>query len=300
MNAPIVSVIIPVHNAADTLVEQLDAVARSQEHAPDSEILIVDNRSTDGSDTIALDWARRNQVDLRVLRADERAGEPHARNVGLAAAAGDYVAYCDADDRVSPTWLSGLCDLLDRGAYATGPIDMHKMNPAWIADVRGASVTGRSQMLGVVPYAHGCNMGFDRETLVAVGGFDERYTAGCDLDIAIRMWEAGHVLQFGQDAGIEYRLRPSLRATYRQGVFYGRYRVPILARLANHSLPIPDRRASRLVWLARKLPIAVLHRPTRARWVWVAGQLRGEQLGSADEELVDLTQPAHVISEGTP
>ena len=41
---PLVSVIIPAHNAAATIVDQLDAVRESQRHAPPSEILVVDNR----------------------------------------------------------------------------------------------------------------------------------------------------------------------------------------------------------------------------------------------------------------
>ncbi|MEM7142217.1 MAG: glycosyltransferase [Actinomycetota bacterium] len=294
MTPPLVSVVIPVHNAADTLVEQLDAIARSQTRAPSSEILVIDNRSTDDSADVARRWAEATGADLRIVAADERAGEPHARNVGLAAASGDFVAYCDADDRVGPDWLRSLCALLEHHAYATGPIDTTTMNPAWIANVRGTSVTGRSIMGDDVPYAHGCNMGFRRDALVAVGGFDERYTAGCDLDIALRMWEAGHDLGYGDGASIEYRLRPSISATFRQGVFYGRYRVHILDRLAAHGQTVADRRRRRMLWLVRSVPAALATRRTRARWAWVAGQLRGERLGRRDPRLEPRPVPSPV------
>lgn len=293
MSEPVVSVVIPVHNSADTLVEQLDAVARAQRSAPPSEILIIDNRSTDNSRQLAHAWRRRNSdgisgSDIRIICADERASEPYARNVGLAFARGRYVAYCDADDRVTDSWLRVLCELLDEGVYATGPVDMTAMNPAWIANVRGSQVTGKSMLLNKVPYAHGCNMGFDRDTLIELGGFDERYTAGCDLDIAIRMWESGHELQYSQDAGIAYRLRPSLLATYKQGLFYGRYRIPILARLTTLGCTAANGTFTRLLWLIRRAPEAAFQRATRARWVWVSAQLVGERLGTADDQIIDL------------
>ena len=110
MSRPEVSVVIPVHNAADTLVEQLESVLAAQADAPSGEILVVDNRSTDESAALAAAWAHAHDVDLRVIDAADRAGEPFARNVGLAAARGRHVLYCDADDRVAPTWIASMTD----------------------------------------------------------------------------------------------------------------------------------------------------------------------------------------------
>lgn len=284
MSAPDISVIIPVHNAAATLVEQLDAIEAESGDAPSHEILVVDNRSTDDSARLARDWADRWGVDLKVLDAREKAGEPFARNVGLAAARADRVVYCDADDRVAPTWLRSMARALEDSPYATGPIDMDALNPRWLADVRGTSVTGRSLMYDRVPYAHGCNMGFRRDELVALGGFDENYTAGCDLDIAIRMWQAGHELGYDDGALVHYRLRSSLAETYRQGRFYGRYRVPIRRQLASLGVAAASESGAwkRALWLLRKAPAAILHRPTRARWVWVLAQIVGDRQGSRE------------------
>lgn len=285
---PEISVIIPVHNGAETLVEQLDAIANHSEATPKFEIVVVDNKSTDGSAEIAKEWSAPIDIDLRVVSADKQAGEPYARNVGIDAARGDLVAFCDADDRVGPSWLRGLHGALQHGSYATGPIDMYALNPAWIANVRGTSVAGKSMLFDQVPYAHGCNMAFRRTDLIELGGFDERYTGGCDLDIAIRMWEAGHDLRYTEEATIEYRLRPSLLTTFRQGVFYGKFRTPIRARLADAGVTSrrDPRRLRRAVWLVRKAPRAVVHRPTRARWVWVSAQMVGGLLGRCDSNLI--------------
>ena len=282
---PAISVIVPVHDAADTIVAQLDGIATGLDAAPPAEILVVDNRSTDDTAAVARDWAARTGIDLRVIDAHERPGEPYARNVGLREARAELVAYCDGDDVVSPTWLPAMASGLRTACYVTGPIDMDALNPPHLASVRGASVTeGRSLMWDAVPYAHGCNMGFRRDALEHVGGFDETYTAGCDLDIAIRMWEAGHDLLFADGASVAYRLRPTLADTWRQARAYGRHRVRVRDRLdpVLH-LGSPRRvHARRLAWLLRRTPSAVWSPATRARWVWVAGQLRGEWLGRRD------------------
>lgn len=291
MTAPHMSVVIPVHNAEDTLVEQLDAIHVAQAGVPSSEILVIDNRSSDRSAALAQEWAEQRDVDLRIIEAHERAGEPYARNVGVDAARSDRIAFCDADDRVGPGWLRGLSRALEDAPYGTGPIDMTALNPSWLANVRGSSVTGRSLMYDHVPYAHGCNMAFRKSAVLAVGGFDERYHAGCDLDIALRFWDAGFDMGYDEDAVVQYRLRPSLRTTYAQGRFYGRYRVHIRHRLADRQLT--DRNDARIrrraLWLVRRSPHALWSRSTRARWVWVFGQLVGEFRGRRDPALAEVT-----------
>ena len=78
-----VSVVIPAHNAAETLGAQLDAVCAQA--APDAEIIVVDNASTDG--TAALVDARA-ATDPRVRRlvATNGRGPSYARNAGVEAA----------------------------------------------------------------------------------------------------------------------------------------------------------------------------------------------------------------------
>lgn len=93
-----VSLIVPVYQAASFLRAAVDSM-RAQTHA-DIEILLVDDGSTDGSgalcDAMALEDAR-----VRVIH-QRNAGSGAARNAGMDAAQGEYVLFCDADDRLSP------------------------------------------------------------------------------------------------------------------------------------------------------------------------------------------------------
>jgi glycosyltransferase involved in cell wall biosynthesis len=93
-SAPTVSVVIPAFNAAATLAKTLESAARqTYEHL---DIVVVDDGSNDATPDIAADAAR---VDPRIrLLRQENAGVVRARNAGLRASAGDFVAPLDADD----------------------------------------------------------------------------------------------------------------------------------------------------------------------------------------------------------
>lgn len=91
---PVMSVIVPVYNGEAYLTECVESV-RGQT-AADWELILVDDGSTDGSAALCADFAARDPR-VRVLR-QPNAGAGAARNRGLAAAAGAYILFLDADD----------------------------------------------------------------------------------------------------------------------------------------------------------------------------------------------------------
>lgn len=113
------SIVVPVHNAAAFLAEGLDSLLR-QRHG-DWEALCVDNGSTDESPAILAEYARRDRR-FRVITLPP-VGVSAARNVGLAAATGDYVAFFDADDAIDERWLSVAADQLREH-----PVDLLRMS----------------------------------------------------------------------------------------------------------------------------------------------------------------------------
>lgn len=114
MSRPAISVIVPFHNAAATLGEALDSLAASS--CREIEVLAVDDASTDGSGEIARGFAARD-ARFRCLRNPANRGVSFSRNRGLDEAAGDRLAFVDADDRVSPDWLAHLlADARESGA----------------------------------------------------------------------------------------------------------------------------------------------------------------------------------------
>lgn len=277
-DGPHVSVVIPVHNGGPYLLAQLDAVAESI-RSLDAEIVVVDNLSDDGSAAMAHAWAKRRGQRLTVAEAAERAGDGYARNVGIRAASAPLLLFCDADDVVSSKWATSLVDALRSGAeYVTGPLDVDRLNPAWVRASRGRTIFTEPAAFHGIPFAHGCNMGFTRDALERVGPIDEQLPLGCEIDLAIRAWREGIAMGWVDEAVVHYRLRSDLRSIYRQGRTYGRAR-PLLRRLVpehvdHHRLRRDNIR--RIAWLVRRGPEAIIDRPARARWAWVASQLDGE------------------------
>lgn len=102
---PLVSVIVPVRNGEQFLRTALSSI--TGQTLTDLEVLVVDDGSTDASAAIIDEFA---SADPRVGRlpgpATGSAGD--ARNTGLDAASGDYLAFLDADDRFAPTLLEEL------------------------------------------------------------------------------------------------------------------------------------------------------------------------------------------------
>ncbi len=97
-----VSVIIPAHNSATTLVEALDSVVHQTR--PVQEIIVVDDVSSDDTIRVFENWQRSltGTVEARLLRQSRNTGPAGARNTGIRAATGDWIAFLDADDASLP------------------------------------------------------------------------------------------------------------------------------------------------------------------------------------------------------
>ncbi|WP_178917291.1 glycosyltransferase family 2 protein [Natronomonas gomsonensis] len=107
-DAPLVSVIIPVYNRAGVLRRAIDsALAQTVE---DIEVLVVDDGSTDDTAAVVGDYDDR----VRYLPHDRNRGRSAARNTGIDAATGEYVAFLDSDDRWLPHKLERQLDRLPR------------------------------------------------------------------------------------------------------------------------------------------------------------------------------------------
>ena len=106
----LISVIIPAHNAIETLKETCDSVlANSYKNI---ELLIIENNSTDDTLLIANKIA---YEDNRVkVFSTKKKGVSNARNIGILNAKGEYIAFVDADDKVTEDYFSVLVEALNR------------------------------------------------------------------------------------------------------------------------------------------------------------------------------------------
>lgn len=106
MTPPLVSIIIPCHNAERWLAATLESALRQT--WPAVEIIVINDGSTDGSLALARRFEARG---VRVIDQPNR-GASAARNHGLRLARGDFIQFLDADDLLSPAKIERQLDLL--------------------------------------------------------------------------------------------------------------------------------------------------------------------------------------------
>lgn len=98
LNEPLVSIIIPAYNRADMLPDAINSVL--EQSLSDIEIIVVDDGSTDDTQKVMSALYEKVQYILT-----ENKGPAHARNVGMKAATGKYIAFLDSDDIYLPDKL---------------------------------------------------------------------------------------------------------------------------------------------------------------------------------------------------
>lgn len=105
---PTVSVIIPAHNSAATIIEALESVIAQSR--PVQEIIVVDDASKDETVSLSEKWLAQKNGSARVIRQSRNTGPAGARNAGIRAATGQWIAFLDADDAWLPGRIENQCN----------------------------------------------------------------------------------------------------------------------------------------------------------------------------------------------
>lgn len=100
-----VSVIIPAYNVAQVISRAIASAVNQT--LPALEIIVVDDASTDGLQDVLRELAKTN-LQIKLLLLDKNCGPSRARNIGIAAARGEWIAILDADDAWKPERLEQL------------------------------------------------------------------------------------------------------------------------------------------------------------------------------------------------
>lgn len=238
----LVSVIMPVYNAAATLDQQLNAL-KAQVFDGHWEIVAVDNGSTDDSVTVIRQY-QQQMPHLRLVQAEEKQTASYARNVGARAAKGDVFLFCDADDVVASGWLAALAQALEQHDFVASTIEVEVLNEskAWRFNP-GNWATRRN--LSFLPFAAGALMALSREAFERVGGFNEEAPIGEDVEISWRLQLQGYPLHPVLDAVVHYRYRETRQAMWRQFVCYGEAHAYLYKQFASCGMP---RSSVRGIW----------------------------------------------------
>lgn len=215
---PKVSVVVCAYQAESTLRGCLEALGEID--YPDYEVIVVNDGSTDATGEIASAFQ-----GIKLIHQKNK-GLSAARNVGMAEASGEIVAYTDADCMPAPEWLRFLVIALMEGHFdgvggpnASPPVRGYVQAALAVAPGAPCHVMLDNQSAEHVP---GCNMAFRKDVLERIGGFDPQFRkAGDDVDLCWRLIEAGSRIAYAPAAWVWHYRRLTLPTYYRQQAGYG-------------------------------------------------------------------------------
>jgi teichuronic acid biosynthesis glycosyltransferase TuaG len=194
LSRPLVSIITPAYNAEPYLIETVESVLNQT--MGDFELLIVDDGSTDGTLSLAMELAQRD--DRIDVTSGPNRGPAAARNDAMRRARGRFFALLDSDDRWFPDYLSAQLRILDGSDAAIVTVNAissggpHDGQPLWPEQAGLKRLT----LLDVITHENWmCIMSiFRRELVDRIGGFDPGFTGNEDYEFWLRAAQSGAVI----------------------------------------------------------------------------------------------------------
>ena len=196
---PIVSIIVCTYNRSAILKEALQSFVEQTAEKKLYEVLVVNNKSTDQTQTIAEQFAACNE-NFRVVM-ENRQGLSHARNRGYKEANADWVAYMDDDARAFKNWVERVLYVIhnyDFDCFGGVYLPWYKYGrPKWFLDRYGSN-QNKIKAIGELPndlYVSGGNCVFKRSLLEQFNGFP------CNLGMT------GEKIAYGEETLLQNRIR---------------------------------------------------------------------------------------------
>ena len=251
------SVIVVCWNAADVLGRCLDQLL-AQDYA-NHEIVVVDDGSQDNTLEVAEGKATLGEVTI--VRSPHNRGCPHARNLGLAQARGEIIAFIDADGFAATDWLRHIVNAFAKDAtiggvastvfFAANPLVINGAGgtvnrQGWAADLCMNESYERAEIVSQALYPMGCGMAMRRSAIERVGTFDDRMLNYYDdVDYGVRLWRAGYRVVVAPDAWIDHRFGGAGPDSEHKQLLCERHRMRVVLKHAPARTLLP--------WAAREL-----------------------------------------------
>jgi glucosyl-dolichyl phosphate glucuronosyltransferase len=203
---PEISVVISTFNRQDSLAATIEGI-RVQKNAPEYELIVVDNRSTDSTAALVKEYASRSNLVRYVY--EPRQGVSYGRNAGIVQSSAPLIAFTDDDVVVAEDWLKSI-----QSAFAQKPefgCIGGRVLPRWPAPPPPWLTSKHWAPLALLDYGEAqaldmknrkclitANMAIRREVLEQIGGFRPAFqkTAGStcsieDRELQERYWQVG-------------------------------------------------------------------------------------------------------------
>ena len=219
---------MPAYNAEATIGTALGALLGQRAPAP-TEIIVVDDGSTDRTAEIATTFA-----GVRVI-SQPNAGPAVARNNGAAVAAGDVIAFVDADCEAAPDWLHQMVQPFSdprvsgvKGAYRTRQGAL----PARFVQLEYEDKYDRMARREFIDFVDTYSAAFRRDVFTSSGGYSSAFPTACaeDVDLSYRIERGGARLVFRPQAIVYHRHPDRIGAYFRKKFRFAMWRVLAVKR----------------------------------------------------------------------
>ncbi|MGH8007370.1 MAG: glycosyltransferase, partial [Candidatus Binatia bacterium] len=216
---PKVSVVVCAYNAERTMAPCLASLEKL--NYPNYEVIVVNDGSKDRTLEISQRYAY-----VRLI-SQENKGLSAARNVGIAAATGEIVAFTDSDCVADSDWLTCLVStFLRSGRAAVGGPNFPPPEETLVPSAVAVSPGGPTHVLlndEVAEHVPGCNMAFRKQALEEINGFDPVFrAAGDDVDLCWRLQNQGYQIGFSPAAVVWHFRRNTVKDYLNQQRGYGK------------------------------------------------------------------------------
>jgi lipopolysaccharide/colanic/teichoic acid biosynthesis glycosyltransferase/glycosyltransferase involved in cell wall biosynthesis len=267
-----ISVIIPAHNAAATITECLEALARQTMPRDQYEVIVVDDGSVDETAVLAANCG------AAVIRHEQKRGAAAARNSGIQAAQGEIVSFTDADCQPDRDWLAQisrpLCQQPDvigsKGIYGSRQRQLMARFVQIEYEDKYDLLHGQEYIDFIDTYS----AAYRRDVLLANNGFDENVFYVEDQELSFRLAARGYKMVFQPRARVYHRHSDTLLKYGRKKFQIGYWKAQIIRRFPNRAVKDSHTpQVLKLQMLLMALLLGSLTLPLLAGWLWPAAAL---------------------------
>lgn len=221
------SIVVATYNRSQSLLRTLRSVVGQTAPAEQWECVVVNNNSTDDTEAVFADFARENPTfDLRMV-TETKQGLSNARNCGIEASVGDYIAIVDDDETLEDSFVESYIEFFDSfptAMAAGGAVKAcyESARPRWMSRFTEQMIANPLDLdIAVTLFPQnrvpaGGNMAFRREVFDRVGLFNPQLgrngkslVGGEENDLFARLRRAGELLYFVPNAAIFHHIPDS-------------------------------------------------------------------------------------------
>ena len=224
---PFVSVVIPIYNGEGDLSELISCLLAQTYPKQKVEYLLVDNNSSDRTFSFLQTAAEHCPIVIHPLSENQIQSSYAARNTGIKAATGEFIAFTDADCRPQPQWLESLIQPFSEPEVVIVAGEITALTGANLLEKFAESQETLSQKHTLAhpfgAYGQTANLAIRRTVLEKSGLFRPYLSTGGDADICWRILKEKFArLEFAPDAIVQHRHRTSIKELASQWRRYGR------------------------------------------------------------------------------